>query len=61
MTELGEVGGGSSLTEHLLNGVAGDEVYQEEDERDDDPDYGKGQKDAGEDRLHCLFQDNASD
>ena len=30
-------------------------MNQEEDERDDDPDYGDGQQDAGEDRLHRLL------
>ena len=42
VAERGEVGDGCSLAEHLLDGVAGDEMNEQEDERDDDPDYGKG-------------------
>lgn len=50
-----EVAGGCSFAEHLLDGVAGDEMDEQEDERDDDPDYGEGEQDAGEDGLHGLL------
>jgi len=37
-----EIGDGETFTEHLLNWVSGDEVDQEEDERDDEPDHWQG-------------------
>jgi len=42
-----EIGDGETFTEHLLNWVSGDEVDQEEDERDDEPDHWQGVEDAG--------------
>ena len=52
----GEVACGCAFAEHLLDWVAGDEMDEQEDERDDYPDYGEGQGYAGEDRLHGLLQ-----
>jgi hypothetical protein len=55
VAEGGEVGGGCSFAEHLLDGVAGNEMNQKEDERDDDPDDGEGESYAGEDGFHWLY------
>jgi hypothetical protein len=37
-----DVGGGCAFAEHLKDGIAGDEVDQEKDERNYQPDYGQG-------------------
>ena len=42
VAEGGEIGGGCSLAEHLLDGVAGNEMDEQEDERNDYPDDGEG-------------------
>jgi hypothetical protein len=47
VAEGGDVSGGCSFAEHLLDGVSGDEVDEEEDEGDDEPDDGDGVGEAG--------------
>src|ERR1039458_4850308 len=42
----GDVGGGRALAEHLDDGVAGDEVDQQKDDRDHHPEDREGDKDA---------------
>jgi len=59
MAQGGEVACGCSFAKHLLDGVAWDKVDEKKDERDDNPDYGEGEQDAGEDGLHGLFHDKA--
>jgi len=44
---FGDVSGGCSFAEHLLYGVSGDEVDEEEDHRDDEPDNGDGVGEPG--------------
>ena len=41
-----DVGGGGAFAEHLDDGVAGNEVDEEEDNRDDDPEDRKGEENA---------------
>ena len=43
------VSGGRAFAQHLLNGIAGDEVDQQEDGGDDEPDDRQGVEDAGDD------------
>ena len=43
----GDVGGGSAFAQHLLDGVAGDEVNQQEDHRHDQPDDRQHVEQAG--------------
>ena len=43
----GQVGGGSAFAEHLGDGVSGDYVDQEKNERDHQPDHWDGVEDAG--------------
>jgi len=43
-----DVGSGGSFAEHLDDGVAGDEVDEEEDNGDDDPEDWKSEEDASE-------------
>ncbi len=43
-----DVGGGGSFAEHLDDGVAGDEVDEEEDDGDHDPEDREGDEDAAE-------------
>jgi len=42
MAEGGEVGCGCAIAEHLLDGVAGDEMDEQENDGDDDPDDWEG-------------------
>lgn len=42
MASCGEVGACDALAQHLLNGVARDEVDQEKDDRDHQPDDREG-------------------
>ncbi len=44
-----DVGGGRAFTEHLRDGVSGDQVDHQEDERHDHPDDREGVEDALED------------
>ena len=48
VAEGGDVGGGGAFAEHLDDGVAGDEVDEQEDDGDDDPEDGQGDEDAAE-------------
>jgi hypothetical protein len=41
-----DVGGRRTLAQHLLNGVSGNEMNQEEDERNHQPNYRQGIEDA---------------
>ena len=41
VTRGGDVGGRSAFAEHLLDGVSGDEVDEQEDETHDQPDDGR--------------------
>jgi hypothetical protein len=43
-----DIAGGGAFSEHLLDGIAGDEVNQQKDSRDDEPDDWKSVKQAGE-------------
>ncbi len=49
VAEAGDVGCGSAVAEHLDDGVAGDEVDHEEDDRHDDPQHRQGGEDAAQD------------
>ncbi len=42
VAEGGDVAGGGSFAEHLDDGIAGDEVNQQEDDGDDQPDHRAG-------------------
>jgi hypothetical protein len=44
----GDVGGGRALAEHLDDGVAGDEVDQQKDDRDHHPEDGQRDEDAAD-------------
>jgi hypothetical protein len=46
VTRGGDVGGWRAFAEHLLDGVSGDKVNQQEDEAHYQPDYGHGVEDA---------------
>ena len=46
VAERVDVGGGGAFAEHLDDGVAGDEVDEQEDDRDDDPQDGQREEDA---------------
>jgi hypothetical protein len=48
VTEGIDVGGGGAFAEHLDDGVAGDEVDEQKDDRDDDPQHREGEEDAAE-------------
>ena len=48
-----DVGGGGSFAEHLDDGVAGDEVDEQEDDRDDDPEHGQRDEDAADGLPEC--------
>jgi hypothetical protein len=48
VTEGGDVGRGGSLAEHLDDGVAGNQVDEEEDDRDHNPEDGEGDEDAAD-------------
>jgi hypothetical protein len=48
VAELGDIGGGCALAEHLDDGVAGDEVDEEEDDGDHDPEDREGDEDAAD-------------
>jgi hypothetical protein len=48
VAESTNVGGGSSFSEHLDDGVAGNEVDKEEDNRHDDPEDWQGEEDASD-------------
>ena len=50
-----DVGGRRAFAEHLLDGVSGDEMDQEEDEADYQPDYREGVEDALEEKSHQFF------
>ena len=41
-----DVGGRRAFAQHLLDGISGDEVDQQEDETHDQPDYWEGVEDA---------------
>ena len=49
-----DVGWRCALAEHLQNGVAGNQVNEQKDQRNHQPDDGKGEREAGEDLLHGL-------
>ena len=53
VAEGGDVGGGGAFAEHLDDGVAGDEMDEEEDDGDDDPEDREGDEDAAEGRPEC--------
>jgi hypothetical protein len=42
VAEAGDVGGGGAVAQHLDDGVAGDEVDHQENNRDDNPEHGQG-------------------
>ena len=44
-----DVAGGCAFSQHLLDGIAGDEVDQEKNGRDDEPDDGQRVEQAGKD------------
>jgi hypothetical protein len=46
VAEVGDIGRGGALAEHLDDGVAGDEMDQQKDDRDHHPQDRKGDKDA---------------
>jgi hypothetical protein len=48
MAEGGDVGGGGTFAKHLDDGVAGNEVDEEEDDRDHHPEDGEGDEDAAD-------------
>jgi hypothetical protein len=48
VTEDGDVGGGCTFAEHLDDGVAGDEVDEEKDDRDHHPEDREGGEDAAD-------------
>jgi hypothetical protein len=48
VAEVGDIGRGGALAEHLDDGVAGDEVDEEEDDRDHHPEDEEGDEDAAD-------------
>jgi hypothetical protein len=50
----GDVGRRRAFAEHLLDGVSGNEMDQQEDERHDQPDDWKGVEDALEEGFQSL-------
>ena len=50
-----DIGGRRAFAEHLLDGISGDEMDQEEDEADYQPDYWEGVEDALEEKSHQFF------
>ncbi len=48
------VRGASTIAEHLLNGVAGNQMDEQKDQRNHQPNDGKSEGEAGEDLLHGL-------
>jgi hypothetical protein len=51
MARGGDVCGWSAFSEHLLDGISGDEVDEEKDKADHQPDHGQGVEDALEERF----------
>lgn len=49
VAKLGEVFGAGAFAEHLLNGIAGDEMSEQENHGDDEPQGGERKQDALED------------
>ena len=54
MAQRGQVRGRGAVAQHLQDGIAGDEMNEQEDQRDHQPDNRDGEHEAGEDRLHGL-------
>ena len=54
MAQGRDVGGRCTFAQHLENGVAGNQVNQQEDQRDNEPDDRDGEDKTGEDLLHGL-------
>jgi len=48
VAEDGDVGGGCALAEHLDDGIAGDEMDKEKDDRDHHPEDRESDKDAAD-------------
>ena len=46
------IGWSCALAEHLLDGVAGNQVNEQKDQRNNQPYDRKSEREAGEDRLH---------
>jgi hypothetical protein len=53
MTRGGDIGGWSAFAQHLLDGISGDEVDEQEDNADYQPDYREGVEDALEKGFQC--------
>ena len=48
-----QVGGQSAFAEHLLNRIAGNDVDQQKNQRNDQPDHGKREKQTRKEQPHC--------
>ena len=56
----GDVGGWSAFAEHLLDGISGHQVDQEEDEGDYEPDDRESVEDALEEGLQVVVSGRVS-
>jgi hypothetical protein len=54
VAQRSNVGWSGALAEHLQDGVAGNQMNEQKNQRDHKPDHGNGENEACEDRSHGL-------